>query len=489
MRVGVAKETAPGERRVALVPEAVEKLRAADVSVLVERGAGVEAWFPDIDYAEAGAKIVTASALYSQSDVILKIHRPSPAEMKLLHQNQVVVGMLAPLLDPGAMVALAGLGVVAISLDAIPRTLSRSQGMDALSSQANVAGYKAVLVAAEAFGRYFPLLTTPAGTAKPANVLVLGVGVAGLQALATARRLGAQIKAYDVRPETREQAESLGAQFVTLRSAIDGAGQGGYARALTPQEQAAQQDELNDIIVSRYRHHDRPGPRPATAGARDRHRRRMHEGGLDHRRHGRQRSRGQLRAVQARQGDDHPERRGHPRTAQPAGVDADGSERLLFPQHPQPVAQLRHARRTPVRLRGRGHGRYRHHPRRQGGPGGHQEAPAARIAGRRQGMNVGSLLDYLTVFVLAILLGFEVISKVPATLHTPLMSGTNSIHGIVLVGAIGLAATADSVPAGVLAFVAMAFAGANVVGGYWVTDRMLQMFKRRPVPTTDKAAK
>ncbi|MGD0122266.1 MAG: NAD(P) transhydrogenase subunit alpha [Candidatus Limnocylindrales bacterium] len=250
MRVGVAKETAPGERRVALVPEAVEKLRAADVSVLVERGAGAEAWFPDIDYAEAGAKIVTASALYSQSDVILKIHRPSPAELKLLHQNQVVVGMLAPLLDPAAMAALAGMGVVAISLDAIPRTLSRSQGMDALSSQANVAGYKAVLVAAEAFGRYFPLLTTPAGTARPANVLVLGVGVAGLQAIATARRLGAQIKAYDVRPETREQAESLGAQFITLRSAIDGAGQGGYARALTPQEQAAQQDELNDIIAS-----------------------------------------------------------------------------------------------------------------------------------------------------------------------------------------------------------------------------------------------
>jgi NAD(P) transhydrogenase subunit alpha len=250
MRVGVAKETAPGERRVALVPEAVEKLRAADMSVLVERGAGVEAWFSDIDYAEAGAEIVTASDLYLQSDVIVRIHRPMPAEMKKLRPNQVVIGMLAPLLDPAAMAELARLEVTAISLDAIPRTLSRSQGMDALSSQANVAGYKAVLVAAEAYGRYFPLLTTPAGTARPANVLVLGVGVAGLQAIATARRLGAQIKAYDVRPETREQAESLGAQFVTLHSAIDGAGQGGYARALTPEEQAAQQDELNDIIAS-----------------------------------------------------------------------------------------------------------------------------------------------------------------------------------------------------------------------------------------------
>ena len=212
--------------------------------------------------------------------------------------------MLAPLLDPAAMAELARMGVTAISLDAIPRTLTRSQGMDALSSQANVAGYKAVLVAAEAFGRYFPLLTTPAGTARPANVLVLGVGVAGLQAIATARRLGAQVKAYDVRPETREQAESLGAQFVTLKSAIDGAGQGGYARALTPQEQAAQQDELNDIIAS----HDIvittaqvPGRRPpvlVTAAAVE-----CMKAGLDHRRHGRQRSRRQLRAVEARQGD------------------------------------------------------------------------------------------------------------------------------------------------------------------------------------------
>ena len=250
MKVGVARETTPGERRVALVPEAVEKLRAADLSVLVERGAGADAHFPDIDYAEAGAKIVTASGLYSQSDVILRIHRPTPVEMKLSHPGQVVIGMLAPLLDPKLMTELAAIGVTAISLDAIPRTLSRSQGMDALSSQANVAGYKAVLVAAESFGRYFPLLTTPAGTAKPANVLVLGVGVAGLQAIATARRLGAQVKAYDVRETTREQAESLGAQFVKLRSAIDGAGQGGYARALTSEEQSAQQDELNDIIAS-----------------------------------------------------------------------------------------------------------------------------------------------------------------------------------------------------------------------------------------------
>jgi NAD(P) transhydrogenase subunit alpha len=146
------------------------------------------------------------------------------------------------------MAKLADAGVTAISLDAIPRTLSRAQTMDALSSQANVGGYKAVVMAAEAFGRYFPLLTTAAGTAKPANVLILGIGVAGLQAIGTARRLGAVVKAYDVRPETREQAESLGAQFVTLKTQIDATGAGGYARELTPEERAAQQAELNEVI-------------------------------------------------------------------------------------------------------------------------------------------------------------------------------------------------------------------------------------------------
>jgi NAD(P) transhydrogenase subunit alpha len=159
-----------------------------------------------------------------------------------------VIGLLQPLLDPKLMATLAEAGVSAISLDAIPRTLSRAQTMDALSSQANVGGYKAVLLAANAFGRYYPLLTTAAGTAKPANVLILGIGVAGLQAIGTARRLGAVVKAYDVRPETREQAESLGAGFVTLKTQIDATGAGGYARELTPEERAAQQAELNEVI-------------------------------------------------------------------------------------------------------------------------------------------------------------------------------------------------------------------------------------------------
>lgn len=248
MKVGVAKETAPGERRVALVPEALGRLQQAALDVLVEAGAGAGSAIPDGAFTEAGGTIVPTDALYQDADVILRVAKPSPEEVARLRTGQAVIGFLAPLVDPGLARDLAAKRVTAISLDAIPRTLSRAQSMDALSSQANVGGYKAVLIAANAYGRYFPLLTTAAGTAKPANVLILGIGVAGLQAIGTARRLGAVVRAYDVRPETREQAESLGAQFVKLKTTIDATGAGGYARELTPDERAAQQAELNEVI-------------------------------------------------------------------------------------------------------------------------------------------------------------------------------------------------------------------------------------------------
>jgi len=250
MKVGVARETAAGERRVALVPEALGKLQQAGLEILVESGAGAGALIPDGAYKDAGATIVSTVELYAQSDVILRVQKPSADEVKVMRSGQAVVGFLAPLIDPQTAKALADQGVIAISLDAIPRTLSRAQSMDALSSQANVGGYKAVLIAAESFGRYFPLLTTAAGTAKPANVLILGIGVAGLQAIGTAKRLGAVVKAYDVRAETKEQAQSLGAQFLVLKSVADASGEGGYARQLTPEEQAAQQQELNGHIAT-----------------------------------------------------------------------------------------------------------------------------------------------------------------------------------------------------------------------------------------------
>ncbi len=265
MKVGVARESAPGERRVALVPDVLSKLTAAGLEIFVESGAGAGAAIPDSAYEEAGAKVVSGKELAADADAILRVQKPSKDEVARLRKGQTVIGLLSPLIDPQTAGAMAERGVTAISLDALPRTLSRAQGMDALSSQANVGGYKAVLIAANAFGRYFPLLTTAAGTAKPANVLILGIGVAGLQAIGTARRLGAVVRAYDVRPETKEQAESLGAQFLVLKSVADASGSGGYARELTADERSAQQQELNghigamDVVITTAQV---PGRRP-----------------------------------------------------------------------------------------------------------------------------------------------------------------------------------------------------------------------------------
>jgi H+-translocating NAD(P) transhydrogenase subunit alpha len=193
MKAAVVKETSPGERRVALVPDAIARLQPAGIDVLVESGAGDGAWLTDASYADAGASIVSAAEIYRTADVILTVTRPQPDAVNELRPGQAVIGMLAPLADPEFAAALAARGVTVISLDGLPRTLSRAQPMDALTSQSNVAGYKAVLVAAGEFGRFFPLLITAAGTARPAKLLVLGTGVAGLQAIGTARRLGAVV--------------------------------------------------------------------------------------------------------------------------------------------------------------------------------------------------------------------------------------------------------------------------------------------------------
>lgn len=262
MRVAVVKETAPGERRVALVPETVQKLSQGGLEVLVEHGAGAGAWFPDDSYAAAGATVTATDDLYATADAVLTVTRPEPS---LLRAGQAVIGMLAPLTDPQFARTLAERGVTAISLDGLPRTLSRAQGMDALTSQANVAGYKAALMAADAYGRFFPLLITAAGTARPAKLLVLGTGVAGLQAIGTARRLGAQVSGYDVRPASKGEVESLGATFIELTSGLSAAGEGGYARELSAEERDAQQAELaghiarQDVIITTAQV---PGRRP-----------------------------------------------------------------------------------------------------------------------------------------------------------------------------------------------------------------------------------
>jgi proton-translocating NAD(P)+ transhydrogenase subunit alpha len=242
--VGVPREAASGERRVALVPESVPKLTALGVDVAVERGAGQAAAFADDAYEEAGAQLVDAAL---DSDIVVKVAPPSAQEAEALRPDAVLVGFLAPLTDPAGIERLESRGVIAFAMESIPR-ITRAQPLDALSSQATVAGYKAALLAADELPRFFPMLMTAAGTVAPAKVLVLGAGVAGLQAIATARRLGAVVTGFDVRPVVKEQVESLGATFLEL-SVRGEETEGGYAKELTPEQQAQQQEELADRIA------------------------------------------------------------------------------------------------------------------------------------------------------------------------------------------------------------------------------------------------
>ena len=240
--VGVPRETGNGERRVALVPKVIERLRTKGVEVVVESGAGLGALIPDELYTAAGATIGDPWAC----QVVVKVAPPTAEEIGRLGAGTTYIGFLAPLTQPETIAALREKGVQAFAMESIPR-ISRAQSMDALSSQANVAGYKSVLLAAEHATRFFPMLTTAAGTVKPATALVLGVGVAGLQALATAKRLGARTTGYDVRPEVADQVRSLGAQWLDL--GIDAAGEGGYARELTEEERGQQQKRLEEAIT------------------------------------------------------------------------------------------------------------------------------------------------------------------------------------------------------------------------------------------------
>jgi len=269
MLVAVPKETTPGERRVALVPEVVKRLSGHGVEVLVESGAGEAAMIPDSLYEQAGATLGDGAKVWS-SPLVVKVQPPSAAEVAKLSAGTVLIGFLAPLASPETTKALAERKVTAFAMESIPR-ISRAQTMDALSSQSNVAGYRAALLGAEQIGRFFPMLTTAAGTIPPAKVLVLGVGVAGLQALATARRLGAQTTGYDVRPEVEEQVRSLGASWLDL--GIEAVGEGGYARELTSAEKAQQQEALTDaiktfdIVITTALVPGRPAPKLVTAAA------------------------------------------------------------------------------------------------------------------------------------------------------------------------------------------------------------------------------
>jgi H+-translocating NAD(P) transhydrogenase subunit alpha len=270
MRIGVPKETAAGEHRVALVPEVVSKLKGKGLDVVVQSGAGADALLTDAAFEEAGAQVSPDAATVWGSDVVVTIAPPDPQQIRGLGSGSILIGFLAPLTSTQTTRALAEAKATAFAMEAIPR-ISRAQSMDALSSQSNVAGYRAALLGAEEIGRFYPMLMTAAGTIPPAKVLVLGVGVAGLQALATAKRLGARTTGYDVRPEVAEQVQSLGAQWLDL--GLEASGEGGYARELTEEERARQQQALTDaikgfdVVITTALVPGRPAPKLVTAEA------------------------------------------------------------------------------------------------------------------------------------------------------------------------------------------------------------------------------
>jgi H+-translocating NAD(P) transhydrogenase subunit alpha len=269
VRIGVPKETAEGERRVALVPDIVRKLSGQGHEVVLEPGAGSQAGIPDELFEQAGATLAGGAW---EADVVAKVAPPAGDEVSALNADSVLVGFLAPLTNGAGTQAIAETGATAFAMEAIPR-ISRAQSMDALSSQATVSGYRAVLIAAQEQGRFFPMLMTAAGTIPPAQVLVLGAGVAGLQAIATSRRLGAVVTAFDVRAAVKEQVQSLGAKFLEVEGSADAEAAGGYARELTEEEQQAQRDALaqqiakSDVVITTALVPGRPAPKLITADA------------------------------------------------------------------------------------------------------------------------------------------------------------------------------------------------------------------------------
>ena len=269
MKIGVPKETAEGERRVALVPDAVRQVVEKGIEVAVEAGAGEGASHPDAEYSDAGAKV--GEDPWS-ADIVLKVTPPTDEEVGRLRKGQILVGFLEPLTNPALAKALAGAGVTSFAMEAIPR-ITRAQSMDALSSQANLGGYMSVLIAARESGKLFPMMTTAAGTIPPAKVLILGAGVAGLQAIATAKRLGSVVTGFDVRSVVKEQVQSLGGRFLEVEAVKDAEGAGGYARPLTEEENERLREELaeaakrQDVIITTAQIPGRPAPRLITADA------------------------------------------------------------------------------------------------------------------------------------------------------------------------------------------------------------------------------
>jgi NAD(P) transhydrogenase subunit alpha len=519
MKVGIPKEIYPHERRVAAVPETVHKIRKLGYEVLVEAGAGDAAAFADGTYAEAGASIVpNAAALYAAADIVLKVRQPIATaggahEADLLKEGATLISFIWPAQNKELIDRLAARKVTVLAMDAMPR-ITRAQRMDALSAMANIAGYRAVIEAAENFGRFFPGQVTAAGRVKPAQVFIVGAGVAGLAAIAAAKSLGAQVRAFDTRPAVREQVESLGAAFVEFIFAETGEGAGGYAKEMSEaylaaeQAMIAQHAKQSDIVISTALIPGKVAPPLITSGA------------LVAMAHG-----SVIVDMAAEQGGncalterdkivekfgvtiigltDLPSRMARQSSELYATTVFNLLKEVSAPEAtPGIVLKMEdEIHRGVLVLKG---GELMWPPPkppapRAGGPTGahkvseakatHPPPPAATGGGRLLGALVAitlvaaviagppHLIQHLTVFLLACVVGYHVIWNVTPALHTPLMSVTNAISGIIVIGGM-LALFGGGSGSLALGGVAILVASINVAGGFLVTQRMLRMFRK-----------
>jgi len=515
MKIGIPKEVHAGEKRVAATPETVAQLKKLGYAVAVEAGAGADAQFSDAAYAQAGAEIVADTrALWTQSDIVLKVRAPEQQprlgvhEAELMREGSALLSFIWPAQNPELMQRLKARRVTVIAMDAVPR-ISRAQKLDALSSMANIAGYRAVIEAAQHFGRFFTGQITAAGKVPPAKVMVIGAGVAGLAAIGTARSLGAIVRAFDVRPEVKQQIESMGAEFLELDFKEEGSGGGGYAKQMSAEFIKAEMDLFAaqakdvDIIITTALIPGKPAPKLITAAMVDS----MRQGSV-------------VVDLAAEQG-------GNCDYTKPGEVVVrngvtiigytDLPSRLPTQSSQLYGTNLRHflTDLTPNKdgnivvnmqddvIRGatvidQGNITWPPPPLKVpaiAAPAA-AAAPAAKAVKPSKGygsliaMALGALMlaligayapgafmQHLTVFVLAVFVGFHVIWNVAPALHTPLMSVTNAISGIIVIGAL-LQIGNPSTLVLVLAGISVLIATINIAGGFWVTQRMLRMFRK-----------
>lgn len=512
MKIGIPKEIQAGEKRVATTPEVAERLRKLGFDIMIEAGAGIAANIADDQYREAGVEVVAdAKTLWANSDIVLKVRAPAMHEVDLMHEETALISFIWPAQNPELMERLAAKKVTVLAMDSVPR-ISRAQKLDALSSMANISGYRAMVEAAHHFGRFFTGQITAAGKVQPAKVMVIGAGVAGLAALGAASAMGAVVRAFDTRPEVKDQVKSMGAEFLELDFKEEGTGVGGYAKVMSPEFIKAEMDLFArqamdvDIIVTTALIPGKPAPKLITAGMVES----MKPGSI-------------IVDLAAEQG-------GNCALTVPGEVVVkhkvtiigytDLPSRLAKQSSDLYASNLRHLLDdlTPEKngiinvnmedevIRGttvikEGNITWPPPASAVAAPPPAPVAVAAPVEKKPkkempQGlrialtMGVGALvlfglgsvapaafMSHFTVFVLACFVGYQVIWNVSAALHTPLMSVTNAISGIIVIGAL-LTVSAPGLLLTILSGVAILIATINIAGGFLVTQRMLNMFRK-----------